>query len=47
MNLMLTFIIACVTLGLLASHFGRREQAITDVMATLLVAVYYFVGRAI
>ncbi len=46
MNLMLTFIIACVTLGLLANGFGRREQLIIAAMATLLVAVYYFVGRA-
>lgn len=46
MNLMLTFIIACVTVGLLASHFGRREQAIVAVMATLLVAVYYVLDRA-
>jgi hypothetical protein len=45
MNLMLTFIFACVVLGLLTRGLGRREYLGIGLMATAMIGLYFFFQR--
>jgi MFS-type transporter involved in bile tolerance (Atg22 family) len=42
MNLMLTVMLACVVLGLLARRFGAREQLGVVFIAVMMTALYHF-----
>jgi hypothetical protein len=41
MNLMVSFILAWVAVGLLAQRFGRREQWIVNGLAGLMTLLYF------
>jgi hypothetical protein len=45
MNLMLTFIFACLVLGLFGEQLGRREYLAIALMATTMIGLYFFVQR--
>jgi hypothetical protein len=45
MNLMLTLMFACITVGLLAPRLGRREHLLVAAFATIATILWFFFRR--
>jgi hypothetical protein len=45
MNLMLSFMLACVVLGLLVRRVGAREHLVMTLLAMTMASLYFFVTR--